>query len=37
MYQSAGFVPCGPFAGDQPSDDNLCMTLEFDAVANQPG
>ncbi len=32
MYQSAGFVPCGPFAGYQPSDDNLFMTLEFDAV-----
>ena len=37
MYQSAGFVPCGPFAGYQPSQDNLFMTLEFDAVANQPG
>ena len=32
LYQSAGFVPCGPFAGYQPSDDNLFMTLEFDAV-----
>ena len=37
MYQSAGFVPCGPFAGYQPSQDNLFMTLEFDAVASQPG
>ena len=30
LYQSAGFVPCGPFAGYQPSDDNLFMTLEFE-------
>jgi hypothetical protein len=30
LYQSAGFVPCGPFAGYQPSEDNLFMTLEFD-------
>ena len=30
MYQSAGFVPCGPFAGYQPSQDNLFMTLEFE-------
>jgi putative acetyltransferase len=32
LYQSAGFVLCGPFAGYRPSDDNLFMTLEFDAV-----
>jgi putative acetyltransferase len=32
MYQNAGFVPCGPFAGYQPSDDNFFMTLELDAV-----
>jgi putative acetyltransferase len=31
LYQSAGFVPCGPFAGYQPSEDNLFMTLELDA------
>jgi hypothetical protein len=37
MYQSAGFVPCGPFAGYQPSEDNLFMTLELDAIATQPG
>lgn len=32
LYQSAGFVLCGPFAGYRPSEDNLFMTLEFDAV-----
>ena len=32
LYQSAGFIPCGPFAGYQPSEDNLFMTLELDAV-----
>ncbi len=30
LYQSAGFVPCGPFADYQPSEDNLFMMLEFD-------
>lgn len=30
LYQSAGFVSCGPFSGYQPSDDNLFMTLELD-------
>jgi putative acetyltransferase len=30
LYQSAGFVPCGPFADYQPSEDNLFMTLQFD-------
>jgi putative acetyltransferase len=30
LYQSAGFVPCGPFAGYRPSEDNQFMTLEFD-------
>lgn len=29
MYASAGFVPCGPFAGYQPSDDNFFMTLDL--------
>lgn len=24
LYQSAGFIPCGPFAGYQPRQDNLC-------------
>ena len=23
LYESAGFVPCGPFAGYQPSEDNV--------------
>jgi putative acetyltransferase len=32
MYQGAGFVPCGPFAGYQPSEDNLFMTLELGTV-----
>ncbi len=32
LYQSAGFVPCGPFAGYQPSENNLFMTLEIGAV-----
>jgi putative acetyltransferase len=32
LYQSAGFIPCGPFAGYQLSEDNLFMTLELDAV-----
>lgn len=32
LYHSAGFVPCGPFAGYQPSEVNLFMTLELDAA-----
>jgi putative acetyltransferase len=32
LYESAGFVPCAPFAGYQPSEDNLFMKLELDAV-----
>jgi putative acetyltransferase len=32
LYRSAGFVPCGSFAGYQPSEDNLFMTVELDAV-----
>lgn len=31
LYQSAGFVACGPFAGYRPSGHNLFMTLELDA------
>lgn len=27
LYSSAGFVPCAPFAGYQPSEDNFFMTL----------
>ena len=29
LYHSAGFTSCGPFAGYQPSEDNLFMTLEL--------
>jgi hypothetical protein len=29
LYQSAGFVSCGPFGGYQPSEDNFFMTLEL--------
>jgi putative acetyltransferase len=29
LYQSAGFVPCGPFGGYQPSADNTFMTLDL--------
>jgi putative acetyltransferase len=32
LYQSAGFVPCGPFAGYAPTEDNFFMTLDLDAV-----
>ena len=27
MYTRAGFVPCGPFGGYQPSPDNCFFTL----------
>jgi putative acetyltransferase len=30
LYESAGFVRCGPFAGYQPSEDNMFMTLDLD-------
>jgi putative acetyltransferase len=29
LYHSAGFTFCGPFAGYQPSADNLFMTVEL--------
>ena len=32
LYHGAGFVSCGPFASYQPSDDNLFMTVDLDAV-----
>jgi putative acetyltransferase len=32
LYRRAGFILCGPFAGYQPSEDNLFTTLELDAV-----
>ena len=31
LYSSAGFVPCGPFGGYQPSADNFFMTLALGA------
>jgi putative acetyltransferase len=31
LYHSAGFISCGPFAGYQPSEDNLFMSLELAA------
>ena len=34
MYASAGFVPCGPFADYQPSDDNCFMTLDLAPAAD---
>ena len=36
LYQSAGFISCGPFASYQPSEDNLFLTLELDAVQVKP-
>jgi putative acetyltransferase len=33
LYESAGFVACGPFGGYQPSEDNCFMTLALDAPA----
>ena len=35
LYRSAGFVPCGPFGGYQPSADNTFMTLALGADAGQ--
>jgi putative acetyltransferase len=32
LYHSAGFTSCGPFAGYQPSDDHLFMTLDLGAA-----
>ena len=37
LYHSAGFTSCGPFAGYQPSEDNLFMTLELDTADTAPG
>ena len=31
LYHSAGFTSCGPFAGYQPSEDNMFMSLELAA------
>jgi putative acetyltransferase len=32
LYENVGFVKCGPFADYRPSEDNLFMTLELDAI-----
>lgn len=32
LYESAGFVPCGPFADYQPSEHNTFMTLDLRAA-----
>ncbi len=29
LYASAGFTPCGPFGGYQPSPDNTFLTLRL--------
>jgi putative acetyltransferase len=34
LYESAGFVTCGPFAGYQPSEDNYFMTLPLETFAS---
>ncbi len=34
LYESAGFVACGPFADYRPSEDNHVMTLVLDATAS---
>jgi putative acetyltransferase len=35
LYESAGFVLCGPFAAYRPSGDNLFMTLKLDAGSDR--
>lgn len=40
LYHGAGFVPCRPFGGYQPSQHNFFMTLELaghDAAPDRPG
>jgi putative acetyltransferase len=37
LYRSAGFTSCGPFAGYQPSEDNLFMTVELGTAVGPPG
>ena len=34
LYESVGFIACGPFAGYQPSEDNCFMTLPLEAPAS---
>ena len=35
LYASAGFTPCGPFGGYQPSPDNTFLTLRL-ATGTRP-
>jgi putative acetyltransferase len=35
LYESTGFIVCGPFAGYQPSEHNLFMTLELDTARDR--
>jgi putative acetyltransferase len=34
LYESAGFIACGPFADYRPSEDNCFMTLPLEASAS---
>jgi putative acetyltransferase len=34
LYESAGFIACGPFADYQPSEDNCFMTLPLETSAS---
>jgi putative acetyltransferase len=34
LYESAGFIACGPFADYQPSEDNYFMTLPLETSAS---
>jgi putative acetyltransferase len=37
LYHSAGFTSCGSFAGYEPSEDNMFMTLELDTADTASG
>lgn len=37
LYESAGFAPCDPFADYRPTEDNVFMTLDLDAVYVRTG
>ena len=37
LYHSAGFTSCDPFAGYQPSEDNLFMTVELGTAQRAGG
>jgi putative acetyltransferase len=34
LYESAGFIACGPFADYRPSEDNCFMTLPLETSAS---